>query len=115
MRGEIWWIDLDPTLGSEANKTRPAVIVGRGSIAERAAERGSGVVPVVPTTTQHLDRLFDFHLLLPAGRTGLRVDCKAQAEQLRAVSVRRLVERAGMVPHDLMRELDERIRIWLAL
>lgn len=115
MRGEVWWVDLDPAQGSEADKTRTAVVVGRGVLAERARERGSGVVSVVPTTTQHLDRIFDFHLLLPAARTGLRVDCKAQAEQLRAVSVGRLVERAGRVPPDLMQDLDERIRVWLGL
>ncbi len=115
MRGEIWWVGLDPSVGAEANKSRTAVVVGRGRLAERAMERGSGVVAVVPTTTRHLDSVFDFQLLLPASRTGLGADCKAQAEQLRAVDVRRLSRRAGYVPPDLMAELDDRIRVWLDL
>jgi mRNA interferase MazF len=108
-------VNLDPTVGSEANETRTAVLVGRGALAERAMERRSGVVTVVPTTTRNLDSIFDFHLLLPSVRTGLALDCKAQAEQLRSVSVLRLIARAGLVPADLMDELDERIRIWLNL
>ncbi|UZN02734.1 type II toxin-antitoxin system PemK/MazF family toxin [Cellulomonas sp. S1-8] len=48
-------------------------------------------------------------------RTGLDEDCKAQAEQLHSVDVRRLVGRAGVVPRDLMTALDQRIRVWLNL
>lgn len=115
MRGQVWWVNLDPVIASEADKVRTAVIVGRGLLAERAMERGSGVVTVVPTTTRNLENLFDFHLFLSAERTGLPEDCKAQAEQIRSVSVRRLVERAGTVPGELMDDLDDRIRVWLDL
>lgn len=115
MRGQISWVNLDSAVGSEANKTRTAIVVGRGALAERAMERRSGVVTVIPTTTKNLDSIFDVHLLLPAARTGLPEDCKAQAEDLRSVSVLRLLKPAGSVPVDLMDELDERIRVWLDL
>ena len=114
MRGQIWWVDLDPARGSEANKTRPAVVVGRQALAERALQRGTGVVTVVPVTGS-TDRVLDFQLFLPAARTGLERDSKAQAEQLRSVDVRRLVGAAGLVPADLMSRLDDRIRLWLGL
>lgn len=115
MRGEVWRVSLDPTVGGEADTTRTAVVIGRDALAQRALDRGSGAVTVVPTTTRHLDAVFDFQLLLPSSRTGLQHDCKAQAEQLRSVDVRRLVSRAGLVPRDLMSELDERVRVWLGL
>ncbi|MBO1751235.1 type II toxin-antitoxin system PemK/MazF family toxin [Actinotalea sp. BY-33] len=114
MRGEIWRVNLDPVIGSEASKTRPAVVVGRPGTAHRAMAAGRGVIPVVPVTTA-MSRVYAFQLLLPAGRTGLREDSKAQAEQLRSVDVGRLVERVGSVPADLLVDLDARIKIWLDL
>jgi mRNA interferase MazF len=114
VRGEIWLVAFDPSVGTETNKTRPAVVVGRRALSERALERGRGVVPVVPVTSNVADVL-DFQLLLPRDRTGLDADSKARAEQLRAVDVRRLVRRAGFVPADLMSDLDDRIRLWLDL
>lgn len=108
-------MDLDPAVGSEANKTRTAIIVGRAAVAERAMERRSGVITVVPTTTRNLDKIFDFHLLIPAALSGLPADCKAQAEQIRSISVHRLVAQAGSLPPELSDALDERIRVWLNL
>lgn len=114
MRGEIWRVDLDPVVGSEASKTRPAIVVGRTALSHRAMALGRGVVPVVPVTTSTA-RVLSFQVLLPAGRTGLDEDSKAQCEQLRAVDVARLVEHVGTVPDDLMTAVDDGIRIWLDL
>lgn len=114
MRGEIWLVDLDPVRGAEANKTRPAVIVGRAVIAARALERGHGVVTVIPLTS-NVERVLDFQLLLRATDTGLDLDCKAQAEQIRSVDVRRLRRRIGTLQHPTSQALDDRIRLWLNL
>lgn len=114
LRGEIRLVELDPARGSEAAKWRPAVVVSNDRANTTAARLGRGVVTVVPVTSS-TDRVFPFQVLLPASGTGLRVDSKAQAEQLRAVDVRRLGARLGVVPATLLAELDAAMRLHLAL
>jgi len=69
---------------------------------------------VVPVTT-NVERLYPFQVLLPAADTGLSADSKAQAEQVRSVDVGRVGKRVGRVPTPLMRDLDEALRLHLAL
>jgi len=113
-RGEIRLVDLDPVRGSEANKRRPAVLVSNDRANAVAARLGRGVVTVVPVTS-NVARVFPFQTFLPADRTGLRTDSKAQAEQLRSVAVERIGPALGLVPSDLMAELDDALRIHLQL
>ena len=69
---------------------------------------------VVPVTS-NVARIYPFQVLLPANATGLDLDSKAQAEQVRSISVDRLGAAIGEVPHALMEELDEALRLHLAL
>lgn len=113
-RGEIRLVDLEPTRGSEADKRRPAVIVSNDR-ANAAAERlGRGVVTIVPVTSS-VSRVFPFQTLLPAQVTGLRADSKAQAEQVRSVSLDRVGPVLGRVPGHLMADLDDALRLHLEL
>jgi mRNA interferase MazF len=113
-RGEIRLTDLDPTRGSEASKRRPAVIVSNDRANATADRLGRGVVTVVPVTS-NVSRIYSFQTLLPAEVTGLQVDSKAQAEQVRAVSLERLGAVVGRVPAALMADLDEALRLHLQL
>ncbi|MFZ5850992.1 MAG: type II toxin-antitoxin system PemK/MazF family toxin [Actinomycetota bacterium] len=113
-RGEIRLTDLDPVRGSEANKRRPAIIVSNDRANRTAARLGRGVVTVVPVTS-NVRHVFPFQVLLPAELTGLRVDAKAQAEQVRSVSVERLGPVLGRVPAAVMTALDEALRLHLQL
>ncbi len=113
-RGEIRLVDLEPVRGAEADKRRPAVIVSNDGANLAAARLGRGVVTVVPVTSA-TDRVYPFQVLLPAADTGLRDDSKAQAEQVRAVAVERLGARVGALPPALMADLDEALRLHLAL
>lgn len=114
LRGEIRWVDLDPALRGEADKMRPAVIVSNDGANTTAAHLGHGVVTVVPIATS-VDRVFPFQVLLPAAETGLDIDSKAQAEQVRAVSIERVRDRIGSIPAPLMLEVDDALRLHLAL
>jgi mRNA interferase MazF len=113
-RGDIHFVDLEPARGSEADKRRPSVIVSNDAANATAERFGRGVVTVVPLTS-NLARIHPFQVLLPAARTGLSRDSKAQAEQIRSVSVERVGERVGLVPYALLSKLDEAIRIHLDL
>ena len=114
LRGEIRLTDLDPVRGSEADTRRPSVIVSNDRANATAARLGRGVVTVVPLTSS-TSRVYPFQTLLPAADTGLRMDSKAQAEQVRSVSVDRLGPLLARVPAALMAELDDALRLHLQL
>jgi mRNA interferase MazF len=113
-RGEIRLVGLDPTRGAEANKRRPAVIVSNDGANATAERLGRGVITVVPVTS-NLDRIYPFQVLLEATTTGLNRDSKAQAEQIRSVSVERIGALVGMLTGDLVASLDEALQLHLAL
>ncbi len=113
-RGEVRLTDLEPVRGSEASKRRPAVIVSNDRANMTADRLGRGVVTVVPVTS-NVERVFPFQTLLTAEATGLRMDSKAQAEQVRSVAVERLGPILGRVPAQVMAQLDDALRLHLAL
>jgi mRNA interferase MazF len=113
-RGEIWQVDLDPAPGSESNKQRPAVIVSNDRANATAARLGRGVVTVVPMTS-NVAKIYPFQVFLAAAATGLAVDSKAQAEQIRSVAAERLRRRIGRVSPAQLAELDQALRLHLEL
>lgn len=113
-RGDICLIDLDPTIGAEANKRRPAVVVSNDGANAVAARRGRGVITVVPLTS-NVERVRPFQVLLPADDTGLDRDSKAQAEQVRSIDVERASPALGRVPVALLDDLDDALRLHLGL
>lgn len=114
LRGEIRLTDLEPARGSEADKRRPAVIVSNDRANASATRAGHGVVTVVPVTS-NTSRVFSFQTLLPAEATGLQVESKAQAEQVRSVSLDRVGRVLGRLPPALMAELEDALRLHLDL
>jgi mRNA interferase MazF len=90
------------------------VIVSTDAANTTAARLGRGVITVVPVTSR-VDRAYPFQVLLPADRSGLDRDSKAQAEQVRSIAVGRIGERIGRLPASIMAELDAALRLHLAL
>ncbi len=113
-RGEIVTVSLDPVRGSEASKTRPAVVVSNDAANATATRLGRGAITVVPVTSDTA-RSYPFQVLLPARQTGLPHDSKAQAEQVRSVAVERIGNRLGQLPASLSTELDQALRVHLGL
>ncbi len=109
------WPTWTPCAGvGLAGERRPAV-VGSNDQANAVAERlGRGVVTVVPVAS-NTTRVFPFQVLSTAGDTGLHVDSKAQAEQVRAVSVDRLGPAVGSVPLAGVAGPDDALRLHLTL
>jgi mRNA interferase MazF len=114
IRGEIRLVEFGQALPGEPALRRPAVIVSNDGANSTAAQLGRGVITVVPVTS-NVTRVYPFQVLLPAEASGLDRDSKAQAEQVRSVSVERVRDRLGSVPAPLMLELDEALRVHLAL
>jgi mRNA interferase MazF len=113
-RGEIRMVNFEPTLGNEANKFRPAIIVSNDAANSMAEALGRGVVTVIPVTSK-TDRVLPFQVLLLASVTGLPRDSKAQAEQIRSVSAQRIGAKVGIVPHDVMKLVEDAVRLQLAI
>jgi mRNA interferase MazF len=113
-RGEVRLVDLEPVRGSEASKRRPAVVVSNDRSNVVAARLGRGVVTVVPITS-NVARVFPFQVLLPGQEAGLRVQSKAQAEQVRSVSVERLGPVLGQLTASTLAAVDDALRLHLDL
>lgn len=104
-RGEVWWVEFDPSVGSEVHKTRPAVIVSNDS-----ANRILARVVVVPLTS-NTQRLYP-------GEAPVTVDGqsrKAMADQIMAADKTRLKGQLGAVGKAEMQALEDAIRVHLAL
>jgi mRNA interferase MazF len=71
-------------------------------------------VTVVPVTS-NVGRVYPFQVLLAATETNLDHDSKAQAEQVRSISVERVTHKVGTVPPTLMLAIDDALRLHLAL
>lgn len=112
-RGDVVLVDFDPVRGNEVAKLRPAVVVSNDGANRRAAQLGRGVITVVPVTS-NTDHVFPFQVLLE-DVPGLRVVSKAQAEQVRSVSVERLGRVLGHLPVPLLNDLDRALRLHLDL
>jgi mRNA interferase MazF len=106
-RGDLYWVNLDPTIGSEIKKTRPCVV-----ISPDAANQAGPLVIVAPVSKAEGKKAFFHEVLLPKGTAGLSFDWKIKVFQLRCVDKGRLgPNRIGALPPDLVRHLNEKIRI----
>ena len=92
-RGEVYWVRLDPVLGSEIAKTRPAVIISNDIGNEFSAR-----VIVAPLTTGGLERVYPLEVLIPAHEGGLPQASKVVLDHIRTLDKQRLEQRLGLLP-----------------
>jgi mRNA interferase MazF len=104
-RGEVWWVNFDPSVGGEIKKMRPAVIVSND-----AANRHLNRVQVVPLTSQ-VDKVYPSEArVMFRGKPA-----KAMADQVTTVSKLRLFDRGGSLSGDEMMGVEQAIRVQLGL
>ena len=104
-RGEVWWVEFDPAVGSEIRKTRPAVIVSND-----AANRNLARVVVVPITS-NTGRLYPGEALVTVGTKS----SKAMADQIMAADKLRLKSQLGTLSRADVQAVEEAIKTHLAL
>lgn len=111
LRGEVWLINLDPTIGSEIRKMRPAVIVSDDAI---------GILPlriIVPLTDwkERYNSAAWMVKVEPAKTNGLSKLSAADAFQVRSVAEERFVRRMGMLDNSLMRPIEQALAAALSI
>jgi mRNA interferase MazF len=104
-RGEVWWVNFDPSVGGEIQKERPAVIVSN-DIANRLLNR----VQVVPLTS-NVERLFPSEAYVSVGG----VHHKALADQLTTVSKKRITNKMGKISKSDLQAVERVIKVQLGL
>ena len=107
-------VELDQDRRDETTQRRPAVIVSNDRSNSAATRLGTGVISVVPLSSQ-VDNVYPFQVYLAGGASGLPIDTKAQAEEVRTVSVGRLGFRMGELQPLQLTRLDEALRLHLQL
>ena len=109
-RGELYWVNLDPAIGSEIAKTRPALIISN-DIGNQYAQR----VIVAPVSSGSLGKIYPFEVHLHSGEGGIARESKILLDQIRTLDKSRLGEQIGTLSAERMEEVNRAIRISLAV
>lgn len=104
-RGDIWWINFDPSIGQEIKKKRPAVIVSN-NISNQFLQR----YQVVPCTT-NVDKLYPSEAMIMIGN----IPNKITADQIMTVSKLRFISKIGSVSNEEMKQIEQAIKTQLDL
>jgi mRNA interferase MazF len=107
-RGEVWSVSLDPTVGHEVCKTRPAIVV-----TSDVYNTHNWVVLVMPVTAHDKAEYDQVQIRPPEG--GLSDASVTLPDQLRAVDRRRLVKRLGTLKPGSMAHVDRSLKVVLGL
>lgn len=100
-QNEVWLINLDPTIGAEIKKTRPAIIVNDNSLGKLPLKI---IVPVTDWKERY--EIAPWMVKIePTSKNGLTKESSADCFQVRSLSQRRFVERLGELPEPVMDEI----------
>ena len=108
-RGEVWFLDLNPTQGREQAGTRPALVVSVNRFNHGPAE----LAVVIPITSRQ--KGIPMHVSLAPPEGGVKRESFIKCEDLRCVSTGRFSRCWGRVSPSTMRAVEDRLRILMGL
>lgn len=110
-RGEVWHVNLDPTIGAEIKKVRPCVIVNRDTLAKLPLKT---IVPLTGWNPKFEDA--PWHVPIEStNENGLSKKSSADTFQVRSISEKRLVKKLGAVSPEVLEHIEAGLMISLAL
>ncbi|MBN1223807.1 MAG: type II toxin-antitoxin system PemK/MazF family toxin [Candidatus Aminicenantes bacterium] len=111
-RGDIVLVDLEPVMGSEQGKIRPCIIVQND-----IANKFSPVTNIIPVTdAKNVRKWYPCLVNLEKRESGLEKDSVAQCNQIRTIDAeRRIIKQIGNISGQRMKEIDQALKIQLAL
>ena len=107
-RGDLYYADLSPVIGSEQGGVRPVLIVQND-----VGNRYSPTIIAAAITSQLDKAKLPTHIALPAGQSGLQKDSVVLLEQIRTLDKRRLKDKIGELPFSVMARVNEALLISL--
>lgn len=109
-RGDIWYVDLDPTVGHEQAKKRPCLVISPTTFNQGPAE----LAVIIPITSKH--KTFPWLVPLESDESGLPVKSYIICNQVRTVSVKRFTGSClGEAPPHVLVQVEQRLRILLGI
>ncbi len=109
-RGEVYLVNFDPTLGSEIQKTRPALVLQND-----ISNEYSPITIVAAITSQFDEGLYPTEVLIQPPEGGLTTNSVVLLNQIRSIDKKRLIKKLGSVNMDTMEQVDRAIQISLGL
>lgn len=104
-RGEVFLVNFGPTVGAEAKKTRPALVVSNDTNNEY-----SPIISISPITS-NVTKVYSFEVEVPPGIGGLRTRSKVMINQTRVVDKFRLIRKLGHLPEKMMLEVNRALKL----
>lgn len=107
-RGEIYFANLDPTIGAEINKKRPVMIISND-----ANNRSSPTITVLPITS-NVNKIYSFEVFFPEKISGLKLNSKIQCQQIRTISKLRITTASiGKANEDILMQVQDALSLHL--
>lgn len=108
-RGDIYIANLDPVVGAETAKTRPVLIISND-----LNNTYSQTVTVLPISST-VGKIYPFEVLLLKSISGLNLDSKVKANQIRTIDKQRLIKRISILPLDVLLDIEKALLIHLGI
>lgn len=108
-RGEVYLVCLDPTIGSEIGKSRPALVISNDVNNQHA-----DTITVIPITSK-IVKVYPFEVLIEKGKAGLSKDSKIKCNQIRTIDKKRLVKYIGTLENSSLKEVEKALLIHLGI
>jgi Growth inhibitor len=108
-RGEIWQVSLEPVLGHEIGKTRPALVISNDKNNEY-----SSTVMLIPITGS-IEKIYPFEVFISAEDSKLPLDSKLKCSQIRTVDKLRLLKVVGEISDEILKKVEEALLIHVGI
>ncbi len=108
-RGDLYFIDFEPSVGAEIKKKRPALIISCNE-----ANRHLKTLMVIPFSSK-IKNIYPFEVLVKKEESGLKIDSKLKIPQMRAVDKSRLNKYIGTLNENSLEKVEKAVKLHLSI